>query len=89
MKIKLYFDEDSMRQSLIFALRNRGVNITTAFEEKMIAKSDAEHLEFAAKNGWTLFSFNVRDYYKLHKEYLKAGKIHTGIILSVQQQYSI
>lgn len=88
MTIKLYFDEDSMRQSLIMALKSRGINVTTALDEKMIAKSDAEHLEYATKNGWTLFSFNVSDFYRLHNQYMLEGKSHAGIILSAQQQYS-
>jgi len=36
-----------------------------------------------------LFSFNRRDFYRLHSQYLAEGKNHQGIILAKQQQYSI
>ena len=34
--IRLYFDEDSMRNALMNALRARGIDVTTALEENMI-----------------------------------------------------
>ena len=40
MRIRLYFDEDSMDGDLVRALRARGVDVTTALEERMIERSD-------------------------------------------------
>ncbi len=51
MKIRLYLDEDSMDRALVRALRARGVDVTTALEADMIETNDAEHLEFAAREG--------------------------------------
>jgi hypothetical protein len=45
MKIRLYFDEDAMDADLVHALRIRGVDVTSALEEGMIRRSDADHLE--------------------------------------------
>lgn len=88
-KISLYMDEDSMSHSLLRAIRARGVDVTTAFEEGMIEREDGEHLEYATAQGRTLYTFNVVDFHRLHKSYLIQGKNHGGIILAPQQGYSI
>ena len=54
MKIRLYFDEDSMRRSLLRALRARGVNVITALDAEMIERKDAEHLNYATQQGRVL-----------------------------------
>ena len=78
-----------MSRSLVRALSVRGVDVTTALEEKMIERSDADHLYFATRQGRVLFSFNVGDFYRLHTDYLATSKRHAGIILARQQHYSI
>jgi len=87
--IRLYMDEDSMSRSLVRALRARRVDVTTALEEGMIERSDAEHLDYATTQGRVLYSFNIADFAQLHSEYLTQGKNHAGIILSPQQRYSV
>lgn len=87
--IALYFDEDSMRSSLVEALRSRGVDVLTAGEAGMLGLSDAEHLDYATSQGRVLYSFNRSDFYRLHTQYLAEGRSHAGIILAVQQRYSI
>jgi len=87
--IRLYIDEDSMSRALIRALRARGVDITTAFEENMIEQMDSAHLDYATREDRVLYSYNVKDFYQLHTDYQTQGKPHAGIILSAQQTYSI
>jgi hypothetical protein len=89
MRIRLYIDEDSMDRSLVHALRARGVDVVTALDERMIERSDREHLEYATGRGRVLYSFNRRDFYRLHTLYLEQGKTHAGIILARQQHYSV
>lgn len=89
MKVRLYLDEDSMRQALVDALRARGVDVQTALDAGMIARPDEEHLQFATNERRVLYSFNASDYCALHSTWLAAGKEHSGIILAQQQQYSI
>ena len=89
MTIRLYFDEDTMDADLVHALRIRGVDVTTALEQKMIRRDDIEHLELATVQGRALYSFNVGDYQRLHTEYLTQGKHHSGVILAQQQRYSL
>jgi len=82
-------DEDSMDHDLVRALRARGVDVTTALDEGMIDRDDEEHLDCAARQGRTLYSFNRGDFYRLHTRWLEAGKSHAGIILAQQQHYSV
>ena len=78
-----------MHQGLVRALRVRGIDVVTALEARMIEQSDADHLRYATENGRVLCSFNARDYYRLHSEYLGQNEVHAGIILMPQQRYSI
>jgi len=78
-----------MDADLVAALRTRDFSVTTAFEEGMIERDDDEHLRFASARGLVLFSFNVRDFFRLHTQYLSHGMTHSGIILGQQQQFSI
>lgn len=89
MSIRLYCDEDSMRHALVAALRSRGLDVTTAFEDDMVDREDDEHLDHATQQGRVLFSFNRGDFYDLHTAYLVQGKAHAGIILANQQHYSV
>ncbi len=89
MTIRLYFDEDSMRRSLVRALRARGVDVITALDVGMIERRDAEHLDYATEQGRVLCSFNAGDFWRLHNDYLAQGKSHAGIILMRQQYYSV
>jgi hypothetical protein len=89
MKIQLYLDEDAMEGGLVWALRSRKVDVTTALEQGMINQPDELHLECATALGRTLYSFNVGDYLALHTDYLTQGKHHAGVILAPQQTYSV
>ncbi|MBI5348382.1 MAG: DUF5615 family PIN-like protein [Chloroflexi bacterium] len=89
MKIYLYMDEDVMDKRLIATLRSKDMDVLTAREAKMIDQDDDKHLDYATEHSRVLVSFNMGDFQRLHKNYLKAGKHHAGIILSAQQKYSI
>lgn len=89
MKIRLYLDEDAMDADLVHALRIRGVDVTTALEQRMIRRDDIEHLEFATSQGRALYSFNIGDYQLLHTENLAQSKSHADIISAQQQRYGV
>jgi hypothetical protein len=84
VRIRLYFDEDSARHSLARELRFRGADVLTAIEAGMAQKTDEEQLEWAAAHSRVVYSFNRGDFYGLHTAWLKAGRSHSGIILSRQ-----
>ncbi len=46
--------------------------------------ADYQQLEYAVSTQRAIFTFNVGDFDRLHKEYLKESKDHFGILLSKQ-----
>lgn len=78
-----------MSRALTRALKARNVDVTTALEENMIEQPDSAHLDYVTAQGRVLYSFNVGDFCRLHAEYLAQGKSHAGIVVSLQQAYSI
>ena len=88
MKVSLYLDEDAQDNDLIQALKLRGVSVVNAWSVGMRQREDEEHLVYATTQGHSLYGFNVRDYFRLHTEFLMQGRSHAGIILAKQQHYS-
>jgi len=87
--LRLYMDEDFMREALVRGLRERGFDTMTAQEAGMIERTDADHLAFAAGAGRVLCTFNVGDFWHLPGEHLANGRTHAGIILVAQQRYGV
>ena len=89
MIIQLYLDEDSMDRSLVRALLARGLDTKSVLDTNMTGYPDAQQLEYAIAHGRVLYSSNVRDFHRLHYEYMVARRSHSGIILVSQQRFSI
>ncbi len=89
MTIRLSFDEDSLWQALVTALRARGIDVQTALDAAMIERTDADHLVCATTPGRVLCSCNVGACSRLHTHYRAQHKAHTGIILARQPQYAV
>ena len=81
--IFLYTDED-VTHRLAPLLRERGYEVVSSAEMGNNGLTDAEHLAFAAGRGWTLLTYNARDFYKLDGLWYKAGREHAGIVVSRQ-----
>jgi hypothetical protein len=77
----LLLDEDSMSRPLVRALRARGVDVTTVQEQHTRSRADDDQLALAAGLGRVLCSKNVRDFSRLHSEYLASDRHHRGIVL--------
>ena len=88
-KIRLYLDEDSIRESFIQALRSRNIDVLTAADVGMLNKTDEEQLAWATEHNRVIFSFNIRDFYRLHTMLLEQGGSHGGIVLAPQQQSGV
>ncbi|MEG5056891.1 DUF5615 family PIN-like protein [Microcoleus sp. A2-C5] len=88
-KILLYIDEDSMDEDFLQALRSRNVDVLTVADVGMLHRSDEEQLDLAREHGRVIFSFNTRDFYRLHATLLEQNLSHAGIILAPQQRYGI
>lgn len=88
-EIQLYFDEDAMHSRLVAALRSRGVTVATVMDAGLTAVSDEEQLAFATERGFVLYTFNVSDFYRLHTQWVGAGREHAGMILAPQQRFPV
>lgn len=89
MTIRLYLDEDSSDTDLLKALRLRSVDVVSTAEVGMLERSDEEQVGWAAENQRVVYSSNRRDFYRIHSDWMRSGRNHSGIILGHQQRYSI
>ncbi len=81
--VRLYLDED-VHKKIAAALRLKGYNVVSAHEVQKQSLSDFQQLEYAISEQRAIFTFNAGDFDRLHKECLKGGKNHFGILLSKQ-----
>ena len=77
-----------MSRALLRGLRSRGIDVTTVLDEGRVGDSDRAQLAYARQIKRVLYSFNVRDFCRLHKEYLTEGRSHAGIVVVYRQRYS-
>ena len=78
-----------MDEDFVQALRSRNVDVLTVVDVGMLHRSDEEQLDWARQNSRVIFSFNTRDFYRLHTILIGQGLSHAGIILAPQQRYGI
>ena len=52
-------------------------------------KTDEDQLAFATERECVLYTFNVSDFYRLHTQWISAGREHAGMILAPQQRFSV
>jgi predicted nuclease of predicted toxin-antitoxin system len=82
-EIKIYLDED-VHPFVAQALRLRGWDALTTVEAGRRSSTDRDQLAFAASQGYSLLTYNVGDFGRLHAELLAAGDTHAGIIVATQ-----
>lgn len=87
--IRIYIDEDSMKQALVTALRSADVDVITPLDVNRTGYSDEEQLEWATGEGRVLYSANIADFCRIHSISIAQGGSHSGIILVQQQRYSV
>jgi predicted nuclease of predicted toxin-antitoxin system len=81
--IFLYTDED-VTDRLAPLLRDRGYEAESALKVGTTGWTDEEQLAFASSRGWTLLTYNRRDFSTLARQWQDIGRSHAGIILSRQ-----
>ena len=81
---KVYFDED-VHPLIADALVLRGWEALTTVQAARLRSTDIEQIQFAASRGYVMFSYNIRDFPRLHFELLAAGEHHAGIIMATQE----
>ena len=82
--VRLYLDED-VHTFIANALQLRGYEATTTLDQRRLGAEDPEQLEFTQEYGYTLVTYNVQDYPRLHYEWLTAEKHHAGIIIASRE----
>lgn len=87
--VRLYVDEDASEHAVIRGLRARGVDILTTAEAGRLGTSDSEQLTFAAEQTRAIYTFNVSDFARLHREHLEQGLDHHGIVVIPDQRCSV
>lgn len=55
----------------------------------MEGSTDEEQLVFAAERSRVIYTFNARDFCRLHREFNRVGRVHGGIIIGEQQRFKI
>ncbi len=88
-QVCFYLDEDSFEKSLVRAFRNAGLDVVTVADVGRQRFSDEEQLVWATEQRRTIYSYNRRDFCRLHSEFLVAERSHAGIIVLQQQRYSV
>lgn len=88
-KIRLYIDEDAIDEDFVQALKSRNVDVLTVADVGMLHRTDEDQLNWATENNRVIFSFNTRDFYRLHTLLLEQELSHSGMILAPQQRYGI
>lgn len=71
------------------SLRRRQVDVLTVVEIGSFAMSDEQLLIWAATQGRPIYTFNAGDFSILNRRFQNEGREHAGIIIGVQQRYSI
>lgn len=88
-EVRLYVDEDACEAAVVRGLRARGLDVLTTIEAQRCGATDRNQLAFAAQQGRSIYTFNVGDFARLHREYLLQGINHSGIIVLPDQRYSV
>jgi hypothetical protein len=88
-QICFYLDEDTINAALVKALRNANLNVVIVADAGRLGYPDEEQLIWATEQGRVIYSFNIGDFCRLHRDFIAQERNHAGIVLASQQQYSI
>ena len=85
-KLRLHLDADASSKALHTALTERGHDVTRTPTDWMPRDaSDEQQLLGATAHGRAIFTFNVRDFLVLAKQYPR----HGGIMLAAQSSWTL
>lgn len=87
--IRLYLDEDASRAAFVKALRKNDVDVITVLDTDRLAYSDEEQLIWATQQERVIYTFNTKDFCRLHGIFIAENREHAGIIVAPRQSYSI
>ncbi|MBE9216747.1 DUF5615 family PIN-like protein [Plectonema cf. radiosum LEGE 06105] len=87
--IRLYLDEDASRTAFVKALRKSDVDVLTVLDTGKLAGSDEEQLIWTTQQERVIYTFNTKDFCRLHGIFIAENREHSGIIVAPRQSYSI
>ena len=88
-EVRLYVDEDAAENAVVKGLRARGFDVLTTIEAEHCGASDHDQLAIAVREGRSIYTFNVGHFAQLHRQSLREGIDHCGIIVLPDQRCSI
>jgi hypothetical protein len=88
-QVRLYLDEDTIDKGLIKALRGADLDIVTVADARRLGLPDETQLMWATEQKRVVYSYNIGDFCRLHRDFMSAGNVHSGMILVSQRDYSI
>lgn len=88
-QVRLLFDEDLIHHDLLVALKIHRVDVLTVADVGRLGDDDESILRCAADHGRLLVSANIRDFHRIHTEWVRSGKSHWGILVIPQRHFSV
>lgn len=85
---KLHLNEH-LSDRLAIQLGRHGYDVTSSEGAGLLREPDDRQLAFAVSQQRAILTFNHGDFSRLNTEYLSAGRLHWGIILSTQVPISV
>lgn len=86
--LKLYLNEN-LSPRLAAQLRRNGFDVVASQEVGMRSRSDPEQMAFACSQQRAILTYNIRDFVKLHREYVANEQEHWGIIISRRLSFGL
>ncbi|MBI4203354.1 MAG: DUF5615 family PIN-like protein [Chloroflexi bacterium] len=69
-------------------LRAQGIDVLTTSEAGKRRTPDDQQLAFATEQGRVIFTSDVKDFNRLHNEWVRSNRHHAGIVLLHNQRTS-
>lgn len=79
-----YFTDEDIYSAVAESLRERGRDAISTPEAFRLGETDDAQLAWAATEGRVFVTFNVAHFAMLHDQFMREGKHHAGIVVSVQ-----
>ncbi len=85
----LYLDEDAGARRVVRALRDHGFDVVVGRELGNFSTDDEVHVAEATRIARVIYTFNMRDFARIHHVMLNEGRSHAGIIVNPHQNMTI
>ena len=79
-----FFTDEDISPVVAEQLSRVGIDVMSAQSAGRLRESDESQLAWAASESRAIVSFNVRDFARLHTEWVQAGRDHAGVVVSAQ-----